>query len=277
MKIGAHQSIAGGLYKSIDRGLADECECLQIFVKNANRWQAKPLDEGDADQFQEVAEPFGFENICAHSSYLINLGSTKEETLLKSHIALLDELTRCDRLKVPYHVLHPGAHLGAGEDVAIAQIASYLDRVYLENDVKTMILLETTAGQGSCVGHRLEHMEAIIDKAVCKDNIGICLDTCHMFVAGYDLANDYDTVMDEVMSRFGDKVKVCHLNDAKKPLGAKVDRHELIGDGFIGPDCFVRLVNDKRFDDVLGILETPIGKDSTYINEIAKLKSMREG
>lgn len=275
MKIGAHQSIAGGLYKSIERAISDDCECLQVFVKNANRWVAKALEDEAVDRFVEALSTFGNENVCAHSSYLINLASNKEDTYQKSMIALADELERCDRLKIPYHVMHPGAHLGQGEDVAIKKIAASIDQVYGEYDFQSQILLETTAGQGTCIGHRLEHIEAIIHQSRFSHKIGVCLDTCHLFVAGYDLKNDYDCVVDEIFRRFGDKVKVCHVNDSRKELGTRVDRHDLIGKGFIGEEYFVRLVNDKRFENVLGILETPIGSDTTYQNEVYLLKSMR--
>lgn len=275
MKIGAHQSISGGLYKSIDRALADKCECLQIFVKNANRWVAKDLSDKDADKFKKELAIFGNKNICAHSSYLINLASNKEETYNKSMISLADELGRCDKLNIPYHVMHPGAHLGQGEDIAISRIAASIDRVYSEHNFRAMLLLETTAGQGTCVGHKLEHLEEIIDKSKLSDNIGICLDTCHLFVAGYDLKLKYEQIVNEIISRFGNKVKVCHINDSRKELGSRVDRHDLVGQGFIGEEFFINLINDNRLENVLGILETPIGKDTTYLDEIFVLKNLR--
>jgi deoxyribonuclease-4 len=276
MRLGAHQSITGGIYKSIERALHDKCEALQVFVKNASRWEAKPLTEKDINSFKAEHSRIGIKNICAHSSYLINLAAPNEETLVKSINAASDELNRCDLLEIPYYVLHPGAHLDTGLEQGIKRIADSLGKIYAENGFNCMTLLEVTAGQGTSIGHSFEHIKAIIDQSSCSEKLGVCLDSCHMFMAGYDLVNEYDKVFDDLFEIFGDKIKVFHLNDCKKPLGSRIDRHELVGKGTIGEEFFRKVVNDKRFKDTLGILETPIDEGTTYKDEVIRLKSFRE-
>lgn len=273
MLIGAHKSISGSIDKSIERALADGCECLQIFVKNKNRWEGKPLSEEDAENFRNALKKSGL-GVSAHASYLINPATDKQDVYDKSILSFTDELTRCDRLTVPYYVIHPGAHLGQGTETGTAKAAEFLDKVYSAHDFSVMTLLETTSGMGTCLGHRIEEIAKIIDLADCKEKIGVCLDSCHIFAAGYDIKDRYDDVFAEFFSVFGDKIKVFHLNDSKKPLASRLDRHELIAEGLIGGDFFRRAVNDIRFKDVMGILETPV--EDTYKEEIYKLKSYRE-
>jgi len=275
MYIGAHQSISGGIYKSIERASYDQCEALQVFTKNSNRWAGKELDEETAEKFRSLLAGFGESRVCAHASYLINLASYKEDTYSKSLISCADELGRCDRLKIPYYVIHPGSHVGEGEARGISRVAESVDLLYSENDFKCMILFEITAGMGTNLGCRLEHMEDIMAQSKFEKNIGLCLDSCHMYCAGYDIVGNYDEVFDDICGRFGDKLKVFHLNDTKFGLGSKKDRHQLIGQGEIGSEFFEKCVNDERFKDVLGILETPIGEGQTYIDEVKLLKSMR--
>lgn len=276
MRLGAHQSVSGGIYKSIERALHDQCEALQVFVKNASRWEAKPLTDKDIQLFKEHSAGFGLQNICAHSSYLINLAAPSEEVLSKSLNAARDELSRCDMLGIPYYVLHPGAHLETGLEAGIKRIADSLGKIYADGGFNCMTLLEVTAGQGSSIGHSFGHIEEIIKLAPCADRLGVCLDSCHMFTAGYDLVNEYDKIFDDLFEKFGDKIKVFHLNDCKKPLGSRVDRHELIGKGTIGGEFFRKAVNDERFKNILGILETPVGEGNTYKDELKLLKSFRE-
>lgn len=273
MILGAHESISGGVEKSFPLASHDGCESLQVFVKSSNRWASKPFTDKNISEFRQSAEKFGFANLTAHSTFLVNLSSDKPENVEKSIACLADELTRCDTLGIPYNVMHPGAHMGLGEGVAIASIAANLDAVYDAHNPDAMVLLETTAGQGSSIGHTLEHIAAIIDKCKHGDKIGVCLDTCHMFSAGYDIKDDYEGVFSKFHATFGDKIKVIHLNDTKHELGSRKDRHELIGDGFIGKEAFVRLVNDSRFKNTLGILETPV--EANYKSELDKLKSYR--
>ncbi|WP_303850423.1 deoxyribonuclease IV [Seleniivibrio woodruffii] len=272
MLIGAHKSITGSIDKSIERALADGCECLQIFVKNKNRWEGKPLSEDDALAFASALVRSGL-RVCSHASYLINPSAVNPETADRSLISFKDELLRCDRLTVPFHVIHPGAHMKAGVEAGIESVAEFLDRAYDDGGFSAMTLLETTSGMGTCLGHRVDEIARIIEKCRNGDKIGVCLDSCHIFAAGYDIVGAYDEVFDEFFRIFGDKIKVFHLNDSKKPLGSRLDRHELIAEGEIGEEFFRKAVNDKRFENVLGILETPVETD--YKKEIIKLKSYR--
>lgn len=276
MRLGAHQSISGGIYKSIERALHDKCEALQVFVRNASRWESKPMQDKDIAMFREKAADFAFSCICAHASYLINLASAREDIFKKSLNAYTDELKRCQTLGIPYYVIHPGSFTGSTLEEGIKRIAHAINRVYDENGFSVMTLLEITAGQGSSIGCSFDHMKEIINIASCGERLGLCLDSCHMFSAGYDIVNNYDSVFDSLFEKFGDKIKVFHLNDAKKPLGSRVDRHAMIGKGEIGADFFRKAVNDPRFRHTLGILETPVGEKNTYEGEVSLLKSFRK-
>lgn len=272
MYIGSHQSITKSVDLSIKRALADGCECLQIFVKNNNRWEGKPISDEAAEKFRAGIASSGLK-VCAHASYLINMASPRDEVYSKSVISYHDELKRCDSLNIPYYVIHPGSHLGQGEDLGIEKIARTIDDAY-NSGFKCMTLLETVAGQGTNIGHSIESLLAVIEKADAAEHIGICLDSCHMFTAGYDLKNDYKNVINNFFSAFDGRIRVFHLNDSKKPFASRLDRHELIGRGEIGEDFFKKAVNDSRFSDILGILETPV--DENYKKEIQLLKSYRE-
>ncbi|TYB33728.1 MAG: deoxyribonuclease IV [Flexistipes sinusarabici] len=275
MYIGAHESIAGEIYRSIDRALADECESMQVFVKNANRWQGKKISDDEAEKFRRKAEKLGHDKICAHSSYLINMATEKKDLYKKSFESLKDELDRCDTLSIPYYVIHPGSHTGIGEEKGLNNITCLIDNIYDNNDFNCIMLLETTAGQGTNLGYDINHLQYIIDSSKYPDKLGICLDSCHMFAAGYDFKNDYENVVNELFRLFGDKIKVFHLNDTKFDLGSKRDRHELIGKGFLGEEFFRKVLNDKHFSKTLGILETPLKKDESYKPQIRYLKSLR--
>ncbi|MGB9732027.1 MULTISPECIES: deoxyribonuclease IV [Calditerrivibrio] len=275
MILGAHESIAGGIYNSIKRGFDDGAESLQIFVKSSNRWFDKPLKESDVEKYFTSLSKYGFlnTNVCAHSSYLINLAS-EGETYEKSYNSMKDELIRCDVLKIPYYIIHPGSHLGVGVEEGLKRVIKFVDKLYEENGFRVMTLFETTAGQGTNLGSRLEEIEYLIENSRFSAKLGICLDSCHLYSAGYDILNNYDGVFDDILKRFGDKVKVFHINDTKKGLGSRVDRHELIGKGLLGLEFFRKLVNDKRFDNMLGILETPVSDIHTYKNELEILKTL---
>ena len=272
MLLGAHESVAGGLHNAVTRAVADGCESLQIFVKSPNRWAGPELTTEDISAFKAGSAAFG-NNIVTHSAYLINLASPKDEVRDKSIIAMKDEMARCDRIGVPYYVLHPGSPLDSGYAQGVSRIVYGIDEIYGDTGADVMLLLEGTAGMGNSIGGKLEHLEEIISKCKFADKVGICLDTCHMYVAGYDLVNKYDEIMDEVFERFGGKLKVIHLNDSKGELDSHKDRHALIGKGFIGLDTFKRFVNDSRLKSVLGVLETPV--DDNYADEIKLLKSLR--
>ncbi|MDR2884860.1 MAG: deoxyribonuclease IV [Deferribacteraceae bacterium] len=272
MRLGAHQSVAGGVHNAIKLALADECEAVQLFVKSPNRWSAPALQQDEIEKFISIGAEFGCENITAHAAYLINLASPKDDVAEKSIVCLTDELLRCNTLKIPFHVLHPGSHLDTGFDAGVERIIAGIDEIYGSNDISTMLLLEITAGMGSSIGGKFEHLEAIIESTTNGDKLGVCLDTCHLYASGYDLVNDYEKVIGEAHARFGDKLKVCHLNDSKGGVGEHKDRHELLGKGSIGLETFKMLVNDSRLQGVLGILETP---NERYIDEIRLLKSLR--
>ena len=272
MLIGSHQSITKSIDLSIQRALADGCECLQVFVKNNNRWEGKIISDDEAERFRSALSGSGLK-VCAHATYLINPASFDEIVYGKSLAAYKGELERCDRLNIPYYVIHPGAHLGHGEKAGVARIAETIDRTYSEG-YECMTLLEMVAGQGTSIGSSIEHMLQIIDYSDSSSKIGICLDSAHIYAAGYDIKHSYDEVFNEFFSAFGNKIKVFHLNDSKKTLASRVDRHELTGKGEIGEEFFKKVVNDVRFSDILGILETPVQEN--YSGEISLLKSYRE-
>ncbi len=262
--IGAHVSTAGGSYKAFERGLEIGCTALQIFVKSPNQWRAKPIDPADIQKFHEAhaTNPWP---VTAHAAYLINLASQKEDISEKSRAGLADELARCDLLGVSGLVFHPGARLGAGVEVGIEDVARNMDAVLAASpDVRTKLLLENTAGQGSTIGVRFEELAGIIALLDEPDRVGVCLDTCHAFAAGYDLRTPagYEAVLAEFDSVIGLERLLCvHLNDSKHPLGSHKDRHENIGDGEIGAECFAVIVNDDRLAAVPKLLETPMGDD----------------
>ena len=258
-KIGFHISIAGGLDKAIDRAEELKINAMQIFLKNSNRWSAPSYQKEDIERFKDRWSAFPELTISAHTGYLINLAG-EGENYKKSITLLIDEINRASQLGIKFLVLHPGNHKGNGIDVGIERIASSLDSVFKEakNDVE--ILLETTAGQGSSIGHKFEHIRDIIDKSKFIQRLGVCLDTCHIFAAGYDISTEtnYSTVIDEFHRVIGlDRLKLIHLNDSKKVCGSMIDRHEHIGLGAIGNHGIASIVNDDRFNSIDYILETP--------------------
>lgn len=265
-RFGSHMSIAGGLELAFDRGLEVGCDCLQIFVKNQRQWAAKPLTEEVIAAFHEAHERTGLNPVVAHSTYLINLASPDAALRRRSSSALTDELWRCHALDVPYLVLHPGAHMGEGVARGIRRIIGSLNKVHrAAQGCTAQVLLETTAGQGSAIGASIEELGKIIDGVAHPDRMGVCLDTCHLFAAGYDLTEpaEYERTVNELERMVGlDRVRCIHVNDSKRECGSRVDRHDHIGKGRIGRGAFVRLVNDKRFAGVPMILETAKDKDS---------------
>ena len=263
--LGAHMSTSGGLWQALDRGARDGCNAIQIFTRNNNRWKAKPLDDDEIDRFSTRCRETGIEPVLAHGSYLINLATPDADLMKRSIGAFGEELERCARLGIPALVAHPGAHMGSGEGVGCGRVASALDAI-LESGAGAgvRVLLETTAGQGTSVGHRFEHLRDIIGAMRHGARVGICVDTCHVFAAGYDIRTrrGYDAVMEECGEVLGlDSIGAFHLNDSLKDIGCRVDRHQHIGRGFIGLEPFRGLMNDPRFDGVPMILETPKGMD----------------
>jgi deoxyribonuclease IV len=281
MLLGAHESIAGGLYKVFARAEADGCEAVQIFTKNASRWAAKPLTEKEIELFSATRKKSNVGPIIAHDSYLINLSAPDEEKLQKSREGFIDELKRAQALDLSFLVTHPGSHLGEGEDKGIAVMVQSLNEILDRIELKTLrIALETTAGQGTNLGYRFEHLRDILAGVKDPDRFVICLDTQHTLAAGYDhrSTEGYAQVFEEFDSIIGlEKLQVFHLNDSKKECGTRVDRHDNIGEGFIGLTLFELLVNDERFAEVPGILETPPleDKQSSFSHNLKILKGMR--
>jgi deoxyribonuclease IV len=256
--IGAHLSTRGGLCTVFERASAIDASCIALFAKNSNQWKGKVLTDEDCASFatQRTVQP-----ILTHASYLINLATTNPEFHRKSIAAMIDELDRAERLGIHAVVLHPGAHMGAGSGAAIDQIARSLDEVHraIPNH-RVVTLLETAAGQGSCVGCTFEELGQMIARVDDKRRVGICFDTCHVFAAGYDLRtrDGYERTIDEMERHVGlDNVGAFHLNDSKKPLGSRVDRHQHIGEGELGLEPFRFLLNDPRFAKIPKLLETP--------------------
>lgn len=262
---GAHLSIAGGYYKAVEAAGRLEMDCVQIFTKNNNQWRAKPMVHKDAELFAQALEATGVRAPLAHSSYLINLGAADDELWNKSIDSLASELERAAFLGIDHVVVHPGSHVGVGEEAGLARIAAALDQVFDKTrELKTCVALETTAGQGTNLGYRFEHLRDLIEKCSTPDRLTVCLDTCHVFAAGYPLApkrkfNETFKEFDEVVGL--DRLVAVHLNDSKKEFGSRVDRHEHIGRGMIGLEAFELLVNDRRFKKTPMYLETPKGFD----------------
>ncbi len=261
--LGAHVSIAGGLDKAFARGLASDCTALQIFTKNANRWQAKPISNDEAAAFAQAWQKSGIGPVIAHDAYLINLASPKDDVWDKSKAALKDELQRCGQLGVTGLVIHPGAHLDSGEASGLDRIRQAFDEILPETPPEVRLLLENTAGQGTYLGGDFAHLAKLLD-GFDEKRFGICFDTCHAHSAGYDLSSreSYTEVMAEFDRLVGlEQIKAFHLNDCVKPCGSKVDRHTHIGQGSIGETGFASLMQDQRFAEVPMLLETPKGDD----------------
>jgi deoxyribonuclease-4 len=263
--IGAHVSIAGGIVKAIGRGDDLDCTAIQVFVKNASQWKGKPISQDEAAEFRSKHNDSPIGPIVAHATYLINLASNKPENLSKSKETLGDELDRCDLLGISGLVVHPGAHLGQGVEIGLEKIAeSLVEILEARPKGKTKILLENTAGQGTLVGFRLEHLAKIRQLTGLAKRIGVCVDTCHAFAAGYPLdeSTGYDDLFAELGALFGPESLGCiHMNDSKFGVGSKRDRHANLGKGEIPLGLFERLVNDPDLVEVPMILETPIGED----------------
>lgn len=266
--LGTHVSVAGGLSTAFERAESLGCTAIQIFVKNASQWRGKELTGADAEGFRAAHAAGSVGPLLAHASYLINLATADPVLLEKSREALLDELVRCARLGVEGLVVHPGAHLGAGCDAGVERVAAALDHVvaqFLEDfpEAPARILLENTAGQGSCLGDRLEHLERIRALVARPERIGVCLDTCHAFAAGYAIHEPAgsEEFWSEALERFGAALGGLHLNDSVRPFGSRRDRHAHIGEGEIGLDAFARILRNPRLAAVPMIVETEPGDE----------------
>jgi len=261
--LGAHVSVAGGLDNAFARGLESHCTALQIFTKNANRWQGKPISNDDAIAFQQAWQKSGIGPVIAHDAYLINLASPKQDVWEKSKAALRDELLRCAQLGITGLVMHPGAHLGTGVETGVERIREAFREILPETPPEVRLLLENTAGQGTYLGGDFAHLAALLE-GFDEDRFGVCFDTCHAHTAGYDLSTSesYTEVMAEFDRFVGlEQIKAFHLNDCLKPCGSKVDRHTHIGQGTIGRTGFACLMQDQRLAAIPMLLETPKGDD----------------
>ncbi len=275
--LGAHTSIQGGVAESIPVAEKLKFTAMQIFTKNNNRWFAKPLTEKEINLFKSRLEKSNIKFVVAHDCYLINLCAKDKEILNKSRTAFIDELERCELLGIPYLNFHPGSHGGEGEDKGIKLIAESINIAHQKTKrYKVSSMLEATAGQGTAIGFRFEQLRKIIDLVEDKKRMTVCIDTAHIFAAGYDIKNkkNYKKVIKEFDEIIGlEKLKCFHMNDSKKELGSRVDRHEHIGKGFIGKEGFRNIMNDKRFEKVPKILETPKGKEC--LEDLKNLKVLK--
>ena len=266
---------SGGLGNAIRNGKEIGCTAVQVFTSNPRQWKGKDItDEIKEDFFAERKET-GIDSIISHDTYLINLCAPKDEVREKSKTALIEEMHRCSLLEIPYTISHMGAHLNQGEEIGLQKVAEYTKIVLDETPDNVHLCMETTAGQGSSLDYKFEHLASILDQCNGHKRLVVCLDTCHIFAAGYDITSQevYEQTFNAFEKIVGiDRLKVIHCNDSKKPLGSRVDRHEHIGDGFIGAEAFKLLVNDSRFENIPIILETPQAEEMHQHN-LKKLKS----
>jgi deoxyribonuclease-4 len=276
--IGAHTSTAGGVYTAIERAMKMKFTAIQIFTKNNNRWHAKALEENEIIKFNELIIKSNIRFILSHSSYLINLCSNNRVVLKKSRNAFVDELKRCELLGIPHLNFHPGSHGGQGEKDGIKIIAESLNICHEKTkNCKVTSMLEATAGQGTTLGYRFEQLQKIIDLVEDKKRMTVCIDTAHIFAAGYNIRNqkEYKIVVKEFDYIIGlNRLKCLHMNDSKKELGSRVDRHEHIGKGFIGKEGFINIMNDKKLENTPKILETPKGKEMK--EDLINIKTLRK-
>ena len=262
--LGAHLSIAGGLPRAVDRAEASRCDALQIFTKSAGQWRARVLPPEEISRFRQRVDETGIHPVVAHNSYLINIATASPALRARSILALGDELDRAAALGLQGLVMHPGSYTTGNEGRGLELIAEAIaDLLRSRPRITTMILLEQTAGQGTNLGHRFEHLAAILERLDGSPRVGVCLDTCHLLAAGYDVCSPEGYA--ETFEQFGrlvgfERLKLFHLNDSKKPLGSRVDRHEHIGRGHIGVEGFTPFMRDKRWRVTPKILETAKGK-----------------
>jgi deoxyribonuclease-4 len=264
-RIGAHMSIAGGCDRAVRAAQSVGFQAVQLFTKNNNQWQARPLTDEHVATFRAALAEAGIVDPVAHNSYLINLGSPDDALWNRSIDAMTVEVERCAALGIGDLVAHPGAHMGRGEEAGLERIAAALDEIGRRTrGMEVRIDLETTAGQGTCLGHRFEHLGALFDRVAAPERLGVCVDSCHIFAAGYSLATpaEYDETIGELDRAVGiGRVRVWHLNDSRRERGSRVDRHAGIGRGHLGLEPFRHILRDHRFRSIPMILETPKGTE----------------
>jgi deoxyribonuclease IV len=275
--LGAHMSIGGGAHLAIERACSIDCTAMQIFVKNNMQWFARPLTRTEISSFLQHHQRGLLGAVFAHANYLINLAATNPQFHANSLRALSEELIRADQLELPFLVMHPGAHLGTGEEAGLKKIVASIDRVHRKlPKIKTKIALETTAGQGSCLGHTFEQIAYILENVRQSERLCVCLDTAHVFAAGYDIHTEAG--IRKMFRQFDrtvglQRLAAIHLNDSKTGRGSRVDRHEHIGKGQIGLEAFRVIMRDRRFRKIPKVLETPKQKDLK--EDIMNLKMLR--
>jgi deoxyribonuclease-4 len=273
-------SIRGGVSMAIGRARSIHCTAMQIFVKNNMQWFARPLTREEIRSFLDHVQRGELLSVFGHANYLINLATTNPNFHANSIRALAEELVRAAQLELPFLVLHPGAHLGAGEEAGLEKVVASIDDVFRNiPKVKTKIALEITAGQGSCIGHRFEHLAHIIENVREPERLCVCLDTAHLFAAGYDISTERAIrntfrEFDRVISQARDRLVALHMNDSKTHRGSRVDRHEHIGKGRIGLDAFRFIMRSPRFRKIPKVLETPKGED--LAEDVMNLKTLRD-
>ena len=276
MILGAHMRNTGGLATALSAGAEIGCDAVQVFTKNPQRWRAKALTEEEIAAFTAEQARTGIEPVVAHDTYLINLASPEEDNLRKSLDAFVEETERCHLLGIPFLVTHMGAHRGAGEEAGLKTLAESVNLVLERTEgMEVMVVLENTAGQGTGLGYRFEHLAQVISAVEQDTRVGVCFDTCHAFAAGYDLRTleTYAATFEEFEHTVGlHRLRVIHANDAKREFGSRVDRHEHIGEGQLGLEAFRMLMNDHRLQTIPILLETPDGEE----NHARNLKQLRD-
>ena len=279
MLIGAHLSTSGGVDKSFDRAVKLDCTAFQIFTKSNRQWKAKDLKPEEIERYHQKQADTGISPVVCHASYLLNLGTPDDALWNRSIDALVVELERCEALKIPHLVLHPGAHVKSGPEAGIARVAQGLDTVHQQlPNIGTQVAVEITAGQGTALGRTFEEIAAILDATQQSERLAVCFDTCHALAAGYEFRtpDSYNTMIDEFDRVIGlDRLKVIHVNDSLKDVGSHVDRHTHIGEGCIGLEPFGYFLNDSRLEKVPFLLETPVDDDpGDNERNLAALKSL---
>ncbi len=275
--LGAHMSIAGGVSRALDRGSSIGSNGVQVFTKNNRQWAGPPINQADVVRWQEEMPALGIDYAVSHASYLINMASPKDDLWEKSLSAQKDELLRAHAYGIPHVVLHPGAHTGSGPDAGIERIAAALNRIHAETPEcsDTLTLLELMAGQGTTIGRNFGELHAIIERVNDPERVGVCLDTCHAFAAGYDIRSDagYEAMMAEIEEEIGlDRVKCLHFNDSQGALASHKDRHQHIGQGEIGTESFRKILNDPRWGGIPMLLETP--KEDDLAEDVMNLATL---
>jgi len=277
--LGSHMSIAGGVHTAFERGMRSGCTTMQVFVKNSNQWTARSPGKPDVDLYRSAASDSAISPVVAHASYLINLCAVNPSILVRSRDAYVDELKRCEAFGITALIFHPGAHMGAGEEEGIKRVAESLNGIHERTPgVSTFTTLECTAGQGTALGYRFEHLQKIIHGVEHRERMRVCLDTCHLFAAGYEISTEegWKRTFGEFDAIVGfPLLAAVHVNDSRREFHSRVDRHEHIGKGLIGLTAFRMLMNDPRFQDIPKILETEKSEDMHEdVENMAVLKGL---